>query len=63
MSVSCCCMVEGYIEAVSVLTLFANQTVIAVVGVVGVAQSASRVFEFEKLVTVSALMSSAVLRG
>ncbi len=41
------------------LTLFADEAVVAVVRVVGIAQTATRVFELEKLVSVSTLVPRA----
>lgn len=40
-------------------TLFPDQTVVAVVGVVGITKSSMAVFEFEELVAVFSGMSSA----
>ena len=42
------------------LTLFADQTVISVVRVVGISQTAMRVFEFKKFVAVLAGVTSAI---
>ena len=44
---------------VGVRTLFPNQTVISVVGVVGVAEATMRVLELQKLVSMLARVASA----
>ena len=44
------------------LTLLANETVIAVVAVIRIAQSATAVLELEKLVSVLALMPGAAVQ-
>ena len=47
----------GWVRVVTIRTLFADERVVPVVGIVRVAKSSMRIFEFEELVAVLARMT------